>query len=389
MYLNFRVETVFKVLFHNPFVPCSAVERYGHIMRKIAYVLLFIIVISLSGCNSPDTQQQIDPTNSGNPQNTSVSPSPQCNTSQQSSQALSAEISEKIEAFYKEWTQKQLKLNENDSVNYYALTREGSQTLLIYLDGSGYQSVMGVKSGNDWISAGNAYSLAKKQFPEYDFLTMDKVNITMSSDHSTDSSVISNYTFENRVNGSVAAIDDYLRDRNYEEVIIFGISEGGYILPSVYSKLEQKDKITKLIVLGEGGLSQYEEFKLLKDSDLSMQPGYKEAYTQIEDAYTDICSNPDSIEKQYLGYPYKRWYGFFKYNPMDDYINIDIPILLLHGALDTNSPVEASRAVDEEFEASGKANLKYIEYADMGHNAESKEQNDRIFYDITNWLAAD
>lgn len=335
------------------------------LMKHKTVILLFIVLlITFIGCKNTDT---ID-------------------IDQQKAKPL--DKSKEMDEFYQTWNQEQIKLSENAFVNYYSLIREDSDTLMIYLEGSGYQSVMGVKDGSNWIRSGNPYSFAKKHFPDYDFLTLDNVNVKMGGDQFTDSAVINNYTFDNRVNSAVSVIDNFLSnsDKDYKEIIIFGISQGGQILPKVYSQLQKKDDITRLIALGSGGLSQYEEFMILKDSNLTMEPGYKEEYAKIEGAYPDILDNPDSVEKQYFGFTYKTWYGFLNYDPMDDYININIPILLLHGADDTNSPVESARTVETEFQKAGKANLKYIEYADMGHGPGSKEQSDQLFGDINRWL---
>ncbi len=74
------------------------------------------------------------------------------------------------------------------------------------------------------------------------------------------------------------------------------------------------------------------------------------------------------------------------YNPMDDFININIPVLVLHGSKDTNDPVESARALEFEFQNTGKTNLTYMEYADMRHCPESKEQVDQLLSDIGSWL---
>jgi pimeloyl-ACP methyl ester carboxylesterase len=363
---------------------------------QLIILLLIVLLVALAGCKKTDTTEQSNRTASLDGGNTATdkapensgSEAPQNTADQNNEAATSPDKSKEMDEFYQAWNQEQMKLDDNNFVNYYSLIREGSDTLLIYLEGSGCQSVMGVKGGGKWIRGGNPYSFAKKHFPDYDFLTLDNVNVKMGGDHFDNSTVINNYTFDNRVNSSVSVIDTFLSNskKKYIKIILFGISQGGHILPRVYSHLKNKDTITRLIALGSGGLSQYEEFMILKDSELPMEPGYKEEYAAIEEAYPDILQNPDSVERQYFGYPYKMWYGFLKYHPMEDYININIPILLLHGAEDTNSPVETARVVVSEFQKAGKTNLKYIEYATMGHGPESKEQSDQLFNDIKSWL---
>jgi len=350
--------------------------KYWLARNKVMIFLLMILVILFNGCNktySIKSNSSVDAANKNSAADGS---------------GTSSDLSKEMDEFYQAWNQEQIKLSDNAFVNYYYLIRDKSDTLLIYLEGSGDQSVMGVKEGGIWIRGGNPYSFAKKRFPDYDFLTMDNVNVTMGGDHFMDPAVTNEYTFDNRVKSAVTVIDTFLNNskKNYKDVIIFGISQGGQILPRVYLSLQRKNDITKLIALGSGGLSQYEDFMILKDSDLPMEPGFKEGYAAIEEAYPDIQKHPDSVERQYFGYSYKMWHGFLNYKPLDDYMNIDIPILLLHGAKDFNSSVESARAVETEFKAAGKINLKYIEYPDMGHGPESKEQSEQLFGDINNWL---
>jgi pimeloyl-ACP methyl ester carboxylesterase len=368
--------------------------------NKRLALLVLILLLTFVGCKNNDTM--LHNNNASSPENstsetdviqqsTSDEDAPntinQQNASNQQS-SISPEKSKEIDEFYQNWDGGQIKLEDNNFVNYYSLVRDNSDTLLIYLDGSTYESVMGVHDGGSWVRPGNPYSFAKNHFSEYDFLTLDKVNVKYGYDHSTDPAVINNYTLENNVNSAVSVIDNYLDNtkKEYNEIIIFGISQGGQIMPKVYSQLQNKDKITKLVILGSGGLSQYEDFMILKDSDLPMDPGNKAGYAQVEDAYADIQNNYDSTDKQYFGYTYKMWSGFLKYKPLDDYININIPILILHGAKDSNSPVESARAVDLAFQEAGKDNLKYIEYKDMGHGPESKEQSGQVFGDLADWI---
>lgn len=358
-------------------------------------MLLLLLPLTLSGCKKAEPIQQntgtMSPENSSNEAATTKesipSESPQETLDQQNSSGISPEESKEVDEFYQLWNQEQINLNDSDFLNYYSLIRENADTLMIYLDGSGYDSVMGVKDGDNWIRFGMPCSLAT-YFSNYDFLTMEKINVKMGGDHFTDPAVINNYTFDNRVSSAVSVIDSFLSntDKDYKEIILFGISQGGRILPRVYSQLSNKDEITRLITLGSGGLSQYEDFMILKDSNLPMESGYKKGYAQIEEVYPDILENPDSVEKKYFGHAYKMWYGFLSYNPMGDFVNINIPVLVLHGSKDTNDPVESARALESEFQKKGKTNLTYMEYADMRHCPESKEQVDQLLSDMESWL---
>jgi len=122
----------------------------------------------------------------------------------------------------------------------------------------------------------------------------------------------------------------------------------------------------------------------LKDKDLPYPEGYKMRLDLIEEVARDIKADPDSITKGYMGYPYNMWSSFMFYRPREDLVQIDIPILMIHGSEDIMSPVESSRFVKEEFEKTGKSNLHYIEYEGKGHDLGGDFE--RVINDMVNWF---
>ena len=336
-------------------------------MKKGLYLFTILIVLLLASCN-----RTIDYSGMNN------------------EQKLPDTLCTQIEEHYEDWEQVKLQIDESSFVNYYVIqkdpTQDQTKTLMIYLDGSGYDSVMGVKNEIGWIKPGNPFTFSRNIFSDYDFLAVDKVNVEKAESGADDESVINAYTFENRVNSLVLAIDHYLKENKYDNVYMFGISEGGQILPKVYNQLEQRDKVSGLISLGSGGLSQYEEFVLLKNSDLPMPQDWREAFDQIENVIVDINNSPDSVEKSFFGHTYRRWFGFMNYRPIVDYLEIDIPILMVHGAKDISSPVQASKIVETEFEKNGKTNLTYAELEDMEHGPKDKTQSDVMFGIMKDWI---
>jgi dipeptidyl aminopeptidase/acylaminoacyl peptidase len=216
----------------------------------------------------------------------------------------------------------------------------------------------------------------------------EKVNVTIGGDHEGDEAMLRRYSLDDRVESAVAVIDRFLDETTYETVFIYGGSEGGVILPKVYNSLENKDRITKLVISGAGGLRQYEEFKILQQRD-DLPDTLKRGCEQVDSVIDEIRADPDSIEKQYFGHAYRRWSGFLDYVPLDDLVSIDIPILLIHGAQDVSSPVETARIVVSEFDELGKTNLTYHEYEEMGHNPSSEEEQDKVYEALREWLLGD
>jgi pimeloyl-ACP methyl ester carboxylesterase len=303
---------------------------------------------------------------------------------------MDPELSQAVEQYYKQTAFGTLSLNGHDVVHYGYLKRKATakpmKPLLVYINGSGYQSAFGLKVGERWVQAGNPVGFMKALFPDYDILAPEKTNVTIGGDHSHDNMVISTYTLENRVRSAAAVIDTILDKTDYPRIFILGISEGAYILPRLYQELRHKAAITALVIWGSGGLSQYEEFNWLAGSEVSMDPGMKKGYKSLESVASDIKANPNAIDKEYFGFPYKRWASFLWYSPLDDLVDINIPILLMHGTEDECSSVESSRLVERTFRKLGKKNLTYYEYAGITHGPETEEECKRFYGDLMTWL---
>nr|WP_094605929.1 alpha/beta hydrolase [Sporomusa silvacetica] len=290
------------------------------------------------------------------------------------------------------WVETKTIQMQDDFINYYLLFKENNgdrkkDNLIIYLNGSDLTCALGRNLENKAFFTKTLVKLNEYSSSEYAMLIPDKTNIAIGQGGGNDMKVMSHYTLQERVVGSAMAIDDFLSVNDYNSVFLVGASEGGAILPKVYNSLKYKEKVSKLVMLAGGGLSQYEEFKLLQKTDLPMPAPYRSDLKRIDAVMADIKAAPDALDKTYMGWPYRRWSGFMSYRPIDELVKIDIPVLVVHGGKDINTPVESSRLIAEEFSKHGKPNLTYIEYKNWDHYF-SKEF-DIILKDMANWLETD
>lgn len=161
-------------------------------------------------------------------------------------------------------------------INYYLLHKENNierknDSLIIYLTGSDLTCVLGTNLENKAFFAKTLVKLNEYSSSEFAMLIPDKTNITRGQDGGNDMKVISHYTLQERVAGAAMVIDNFLGVNDYKSVFMVGASEGGAILPKVYNSLKYKEKVSKLVMLAGGGLSQYEEFKLLQKKNYQCQ----------------------------------------------------------------------------------------------------------------------
>lgn len=274
----------------------------------------------------------------------------------------------------------------NDFINYYIL-REGNknkENLIVYIGGSGYGSVLGLKEDGRWKETTLAYTLHNTLLSDFDILIPEKMNIKMGKNHRNERKILENYTLDQRVATAILVIDKYLKRNLYENVILLGFSEGGYILPRIYLNLKNQNKISGLAVLACGGLSQYESFKILSNKNYSYPEGYKMELKRIEQVAKDIKKNPDNINKRFLGLAYKRWSTFMFYRSLDDLVEIDIPIFMGQGEKDMMSAVESARIVEKKFSEMKKNNLTYVEYQNKRHGFNGEFEP--IIMDIKQWF---
>lgn|GEM_PF-955966 len=283
---------------------------------------------------------------------------------------------------------KTIQLQEN-FINYYLIHKQDNDgkddSLIIYLNGSDLACALGPNNAYLEQFVNIIVKLNENTSSEFAMLIPDKINMGIGQSNARrDEKVMSHYTLQERVFGAVKVIDECLSANNYKSVLLVGASEGGGILPKVYNSLKYKEKVSKIVILAGGGLSQYEEFKYLQKSDLPMPAAYRGELQKIDTIMDKIKASPDSMDNTYLGWPYKRWSGFLSYRPLNELVKIDIPILVMHGGKDINTPVESSRMIQEEFNNLGKTNLVYIEYKNLNHYFGKKL--DTILNEIANWL---
>ncbi|MGE5432910.1 MAG: hypothetical protein ACM3QX_17650 [Syntrophomonadaceae bacterium] len=267
----------------------------------------------------------------------------------------------------------------SDFVNYYTLRGDEpdikNKNLIIWLDGSSWESAIGVKGRIvPWRKISLAYALQKYLSKDFDILVPDKLNYEFGKEYTYDymndyydnPKIVGEYTMHNRVLAAKLVIDSFLVNENYKNVILMGYSEGGLILPRVYSELAQKDKITGLINACYGGMSYSDALKETAKEDTAMQ-------SYIVKAFDEIRKYPEAIDKHAFGWPLRKWTDFMWYEPMKDYESINIPILLIHGNEDKNMTVESSRYMVKQFGGLGKNNLKYIEVHDDHYLSKSTD----------------
>jgi len=144
------------------------------------------------------------------------------------------------------------------------------------------------------------------------------------------------------------------------KVIALGVSEGGRVVPRL--AVENK-KITHLVCMLSGGLNQFYSSIINKRIDAATgKLSHQEAQVIVDSlfgVYEKIYRDPHSTEKSWYGHPYQRWASFCTDIPLENLVQLEIPIYMLSGSADRNAPVLQADYIKLEFLRLGKTNLTY------------------------------
>jgi hypothetical protein len=183
------------------------------------------------------------------------------------------------------------------------------------------------------------------------------------------------------------------------KIVALGISEGGRIVPRLAVR---NNKITHLVSIVSEGLNQF--YSSIINARIDAAAGkisHRQAQAIVDSLfaiYERIYRDPHSTEKSWYGHPYQRWASFCTDIPLEHLVKLDIPILMLNGSADRNSPILQADYVVLEFLRLGKSNLTYRVLPGCEHslyevvveNGEEKgiSHRDEAFNMVADWIVS-
>lgn len=259
---------------------------------------------------------------------------------------------------------------EDQTTSLYYTIKKGKdpKTLLFFISGSGYTSLQ--------YFLGNYFDELNADVEIFALQKRTVSNRTTGMFGKPDRFDTENI-FDHWVKDNLFFIRKILSEKRESDkkVILFGVSEGATVAAKLTTLIPE---VTHLVVLGSGGYEQSEELK-------RSFAGYE---IDFEEVYEEIRKNPEDVNREFLGNPFKYWSHILFVNPMMFYSEISIPILLGIGDKDESVPVESARFLKHEFERLGKPNLKYIEFFDCNHvltDLNQKSHRKEFFDEMITW----
>lgn len=250
--------------------------------------------------------------------------------------------------------------------------------LLIYLDGSGNLPLFyKTKSGNtntsvamDLNKYARDYSIVLISKPGTPFRDSMRYDERGRMAYPRNEKYTSLYSLDWRAGAASAAID-YLMDKlpiDPSRIIVMGFSEGSQVAPRV-AVLNRK--VTHVVSVVGNALPQLYDFIL----EARLQAERKEITSQesqeivdsLYQAYESIFLDPSSTTKTWYGETYLKWSSFNRTSPLENMLQLSIPILYIAAGKDHNQTILDMDYARLEFIRKGKKNLTYQVYPDADH----------------------
>jgi esterase/lipase len=321
----------------------------------------------------------------------------------------------------KDWGLKDFQIRDSElgNINYYVTERgiDQEKPLLFVISGCrGLPTMLVVECGDKSVQFGtvppdhieyfckdhHVAFIGKAGTPFCDKMKVDQINpLKNLEDYQPSQEYIEKCGMEWEVKASSTVIDTLCEKLPIAEnkVAAIGFSEGGHL--AVKLAAENK-KVTHLVSAVSNGLNQFYSSIINRRIDAATgEITHRKAQEEIEGLfaiYKEIYSDPRNTEKWYYGHPYRRWGSFCNDIPLEHLVELEIPILLVSGSSDRNSPILQTDYVMLEFLRLRKTNLTYRVFPGCDHwfngivlqDGKQKRVSHRseAFKAISDWLAS-
>ncbi len=293
--------------------------------------------------------------------------------------------------------------SKTDTINYHGYAESNikdKKNILIFIQGSNSKPFYSYfkKEGKSYRGSTMPFDL--KTIPKnYAFFIVSKKGMVFCSDSVKEFEVSNEYYSGLTLKYRATQIDRVIEDitvklvKKPEKIVVIGHSEGS----DVVAKLGTiNKKITHVGFWSGSGNSQWYDFPLfIRKEVLTGKISEEEALVKMDSLfvrYRDIMQNKDNVRKKWYGHPYKRWFHFSE-APIDNLLQIDVPLYVAMGAKDNSVPIESTYLIPIEFIRKGKENLTFKVYPQLNHSFQNVTNKDKVerywgtvFSDFMTWV---
>ncbi|CAL2075811.1 Dienelactone hydrolase family protein [Tenacibaculum sp. 190524A05c] len=291
-----------------------------------------------------------------------------------------------------------------DTVNYHVYAPGGltsKKNILFFIHGSNSRPFYEFFEKDGKKFRGSSVPFNLKSIPDsYAFVIISKKGVVFCHDEKKEFEPSDEYFDNLSLKYRAQQVDRVIRDITLnhlvspKKVVVIGHSEGS----DVVAKLGTINKqITNIGFWSGSGNSQLYDFPLfIRKEVLAGKLTEEEGLEEIEslfNKYKDIMKNKEDLTKSWYGHPYKRWANFSE-PPIENLLQISIPLYVAMGAKDTSVPVESTYLIPVEFIRNSKENLTFKVYPNLDHSFNEKLKDgsikrnwNKVFSEFMEWVS--
>jgi pimeloyl-ACP methyl ester carboxylesterase len=274
---------------------------------------------------------------------------------------------------------------------------EMRKPLMIYLDGSGAQSLFTTADGRTGVGVFGL--LARAGHERCHVAAVEKRGAVFGqrgkpgSGEGASAEYTRFATYEDRV-ADIRLLLDVLSVPPVVDpgrIILVGHSEGADVAAGV---AEEDPRVTHVAVLSGGGATQMFDLTVLLRKRMvregRSEAQIDEAVRKLEAQYRDIFRDPRSETRFFMGHAYRRWSSFFRHPTADALVRGRAKLFLAHGTEDTSVPIESFDLLVVELLRAGRKNVVVRRYPGRGHGLQPPGAANRppmsdVFEDVVEW----
>lgn len=236
----------------------------------------------------------------------------------------------------------------------------------------------------------------KPDVPLFDTIQVDQGNYT----YPISEKFKQNYSLEWRAEAASMIINEAIKllPIDKSKIVVIGHSQGGQVAPKV--ALINK-KVTHVVLLNSNSLNHLYDFTLQERlASFKGEQSFEQTQQNIDSLFSDyskIFSEPYSTTKLWNDETYLRWASFSDETPLDNLLQLNIPIYVIAGGKDLwGSFIMNTDYVQIEFLRHRKTNLKYKVFANANHFLQDEIMENgkttyidikpQIFKEINEWV---
>lgn len=274
---------------------------------------------------------------------------------------------------------------DGTSIRYYLELRDPgshSKNLLLFLQGSDCNSVRNMPLIEE----------IKAIYPIADIITIEKYGVTDSMPYSMDvrNTLPDGYPeFDNpqqRVSDAKKVMEAIIEKYRYENVLVFGGSEGATV---AYMLASECNYVDATITLGGGGRFFIDDVVAsIMASEGSVEENEKNAeeFRSFAQYILSQDNIPDLLMSEH-GFEY--WKIMLSYDQRKILNSIETPVLILQGGKDQAVSPEKTTEMVDELKLEGKRNIDYYFYPEYDHSLNfgtNEEAYKKVMSDIQKWV---